>query len=69
MEVVEDRNLLSDMQFGFRKGLPTIDGIQTVIQMAREAIKGRDIKKKYCAVITLDIKNAFNSASWDEIQQ
>ncbi|CAB0043161.1 unnamed protein product [Trichogramma brassicae] len=37
---------------------------------SREAIAGRRWNrgtKKYCAVVTLDVKNAFNSARWNSI--
>ncbi|CAB0040521.1 unnamed protein product [Trichogramma brassicae] len=37
---------------------------------AREAIAGKRwnrVTKKYCAVVTLDVKNAFNSARWNNI--
>ncbi|CAB0044677.1 unnamed protein product [Trichogramma brassicae] len=62
---------LADSQFGFRKRRSTVDAIQTVLSTARSAISGkrwhRGTKKKYCAIITLDVRNAFNSARWDKI--
>nr|AGO14404.1 hypothetical protein CsmBAC4b19.2 [Cotesia sesamiae] [Cotesia sesamiae Mombasa bracovirus] len=54
-------------QHGFRKGRSTIDAIQKVIETAREAWSGSLIARKVCLVLTLDIKNAFNSASWGNI--
>ncbi|CAB0037470.1 unnamed protein product [Trichogramma brassicae] len=57
-------------QYGFRKGRSTIDAIDDVISTAREAIAGKRWyrgTKKYCAVVTLDVRNAFNSARWDNI--
>ncbi|CAB0037031.1 unnamed protein product [Trichogramma brassicae] len=59
---------LSDHQYGFRKGRSTINAIENVIATAREAIAGKRWSrgtKKYCAVVTLDVKNAFNSARWN----
>ncbi|CAB0043202.1 unnamed protein product [Trichogramma brassicae] len=59
---------LSERQYGFRKGRSTIDAIQDVISTAREAIAGKRWyrgTKEYCAVVTLDVRNAFNSARWD----
>lgn len=41
-----------------------------VANTAREAISGKRWKrgsKKYCAIVTLDVKNAFNSARWPQI--
>ncbi|CAB0035752.1 unnamed protein product [Trichogramma brassicae] len=61
---------LSEQQYGFRKGRSTIDAIEDVISTAREAIAGTRWyrgTKKYCAVVTLDVRNAFNSARWDNI--
>uniref|UniRef100_A0ABD2W8C3 Reverse transcriptase domain-containing protein n=1 Tax=Trichogramma kaykai TaxID=54128 RepID=A0ABD2W8C3_9HYME len=61
---------LSERQYGFRKGRSTIDAIEDVISTAREAIAGKRWRrgtKKYCAVVTLDVRNAFNSARWDNI--
>ncbi|CAB0043254.1 unnamed protein product [Trichogramma brassicae] len=61
---------LADSQFGFRKRRSTVDAIQTVLSTARSAISGKRWHrgtKKYCAIITLDVRNAFNSARWDKI--
>ncbi|CAB0045376.1 unnamed protein product [Trichogramma brassicae] len=61
---------LSERQYGFRKGRSTIDAIEDVVSAAREAIAGKRWyrgTKKYCAVVTLDVRNAFNSARWDNI--
>ncbi|CAB0032299.1 unnamed protein product [Trichogramma brassicae] len=61
---------LSDRQFGFRRGRSTIDAIETVVSTAREALKGKRWlggTKEYCAVVTLDVKNAFNTARWNNI--
>ncbi|CAB0040026.1 unnamed protein product, partial [Trichogramma brassicae] len=56
---------LSDHHYGFRKGRSTINAVENVIATAREVIAGKRRNrgtKKYCAVGTLDSKNAFNSA-------
>ncbi|CAB0039970.1 unnamed protein product, partial [Trichogramma brassicae] len=61
---------LSERQYGFRKGRSTMDAIEDVVSAAREAIAGKRWyrgTKKYCAVVTLDVRNAFNSATWDNI--
>lgn len=54
---------LSENQFGFRKGRKTLDAIDKVLNIARQAAEKREL----CVVITLDIQNAFNSASWQLI--
>lgn len=58
---------LSGSQFGFRKGRSTVDAINAVLSTAEIAVEPKRRGKRYCAVVTLDVKNAFNSASWDAI--
>lgn len=58
---------LSDRQFGFRKGRSTVDAIKAVLEKAKIAVEPKRRGMRFCAVITLDVKNAFNSASWDAI--
>uniref|UniRef100_A0ABD2WJ82 Reverse transcriptase domain-containing protein n=1 Tax=Trichogramma kaykai TaxID=54128 RepID=A0ABD2WJ82_9HYME len=57
-------------QYSFRKRRSSIDAIQTVLSTTRSAISGkrwhRDTKE-YFAIITLDVRNAFNSAWWNKI--
>lgn len=61
---------LSGTQYGFRKHKSTIDAIKMVVETAEEAIEGKSWKngsKEYCVVVTLDVKNAFNTAKWENI--
>lgn len=61
---------LSDNQFGFRKSRSTLDAINVIVDTASQAIEGKRWKngsKEYCVVVTLDVKNAFNSANWEII--
>lgn len=63
-------HLLADNQYGFRKGRSTVDAINQVVSKGREAISGKRWKrggKQYCLLATLDVKNAFNSARWENI--
>ncbi|CAB0039247.1 unnamed protein product [Trichogramma brassicae] len=53
---------LSDHQHGFRRGRSTVNAIESVTTAAREAVGGARGSRKYCAVVTLDVRNAFNSA-------
>ena len=68
-EAVKKVGDLSDLQFGFRKTRSTVEAINLVTSIAKKAVKGSRSKdsKKYCVVVTLDVKNAFNSAKWDHI--
>lgn len=66
----EGENGLSERQFGFRLARSTLDAIFMIVSMCREAITGLRWKsgtKKYSLVITLDVKNAFNSANWGQV--
>lgn len=44
-----------------------MDAMEKVIGLAREASAGITKKRKLCTLVTLDIKNAFNSAPWQKI--
>nr|CAH7734770.1 unnamed protein product [Callosobruchus chinensis] len=48
----------SESQYGFRKGRSTIQAVKAVIDIATQT------SGKWCALVTLDVRNAFNSASW-----
>ncbi|CAB0027964.1 unnamed protein product [Trichogramma brassicae] len=64
------RRLCRAYEYGFRKGRSTTNAIENVIAVARQAVEGKRWHrgtKKYCAVVTLDVKNAFNSARWNNI--
>jgi len=54
-------------QFGFQKGKSSLDALQSVQEVV-ENIKTRSYKNQECCVIvTLDVRNAFNSAPWTQI--
>lgn len=55
---------LAERQFGFREGRQTIDAIKEIQKVAKNAENFSSRNRKYCAMITLDVRNAFNSASW-----
>ena len=58
-------NGLSENQLGFRKGRSTVDAIQAVVNIATNARKGTGKRKGFCAVIRIEIRNAFNNARWN----
>ena len=58
-------NGLSENQFGFRKGMSTVDAIQAVVDIATKARRGTGKHKGFCALISIDIRNAFNTARWN----
>lgn len=64
---LEEGNKLSEFQYGFRKGKSTVDCIKVVVDMARKEIGKTRRTRSLCMMISLDIKNAFNSLSWRKI--
>lgn len=61
---------LAENQYGFRRNRSTIDAIKKLTDVASKAIEGTRWmygSKQYCAVVTFDVKNAFNSAYWPHI--
>lgn len=72
LQHAEQREALSEHQYGFRKSRSTIDAVNMVKKIATNAIAGtrwKEGSKQYCAVVTLDVKNAFNSANWNYIKR
>lgn len=67
MAFTEGERGLSEWQYGFRKGKSTVDAIKTVIDTADKARTKKRRGNRYCAVVTIDVRNAFNSASWEAI--
>lgn len=58
---------LSPRQYGFRRGKSTTDAIKEVMKVAISANSGPVQNRDICAVVTIDVKNAFNSAPWNLI--
>ena len=58
-------NGLSENEFGFRKGRSTVDAIQAVVDIATKARRGTSKHKGFCALISIDIRNLFNTARWN----
>ncbi|KAL4098645.1 hypothetical protein QTP88_023207 [Uroleucon formosanum] len=57
----------SENQYGFRHGRSTEDAIQRVISAAHGAALGAVQHRDLCVVISLDIRNAFNTVPWRRI--
>jgi Reverse transcriptase (RNA-dependent DNA polymerase). len=60
---LERREGLSPRQFGFRKGRSTVQAAEYVKDWVRQS------RYRMCALFTLDVRNAFNTASWSIIIQ
>lgn len=59
---LEENNHIDSSQFGFRKGLSTTDAVHTLINIVDTSGANKKV-----GILTLDIKNAFNSAPWTAI--
>jgi hypothetical protein len=67
VEELEEKNGLADTQYGFRKGRSTLSALDRVISIA-EAERTKTLKtRKLCLAVFLDVRNAFNSMSWNVI--
>lgn len=59
---IESKGGLSPRQFGFRKGKSTVDTMKEVIACMERGTRKRN-SRGFRILITLDIRNVFNSAS------
>lgn len=66
---LEETDGLSDKQYGFRKGRSIVDAIRKMMEIVDKSSTGPLYKRQLCAVISLDVKNAFNTAKWDRIEE
>ena len=57
-------NSISENQFIFLKGRSIVDTIQTVVGIATKSRRGTGKRKESCALISIDIRNVFNTARW-----
>jgi len=55
-------------QYGFRKGVSTESAIGKVLELATQAAIGPG-QKDLCVLVTLDVRNAFNSIRWPVIDE
>lgn len=63
VKIIEERNLMSENQHGFRAGHSTIMAIEQVKNIVQKS------RKKWIALTAIDIRNAFNTASWEVIMR
>ncbi|CAH0382748.1 unnamed protein product [Bemisia tabaci] len=54
-------------QFGFRKGKNTTDAITRITKIYEHHTKNNNTQRRPLLLLNLDIKNAFNSVSWQDI--
>jgi hypothetical protein len=63
-EHVKSNGDLSCNRYGFRKGMSTIDAINKVVRTVRNANRGTSRKEGFTGLVSIDIRNAFNSIGW-----
>ena len=61
---MDGKNSFLENQLSFRKGRSTMDAIQAVVDIATKARRETGKRKGFCALISIDIRNAFNTARW-----
>jgi len=62
--VMETTRALSEAHYGFRRCRSTTDAISEVICIARDVSSGPVQNRDMCAVVTVDVKNAFHTTPW-----
>lgn len=67
MSEIEKGEGLSEMQFGFRPKLSTLNALSEIMQQKQIAAQGKWPNRSLCLLVTLDIRNAFNSTPWNGI--
>lgn len=66
-EELEQKNILHPRQFGFRKGKSTLNALEEVLKIPEKVRNLNFQHQGYIVLVALDIKNAFNSAPWEQI--
>lgn len=64
---IERTGGLAKNQYGFREGRQTVDAVKEVMRVAEQAAAYASQHRRLCVAIALDVRNAFNSASWQII--
>lgn len=55
---------LAEHQYGFRTRRSTVDALHAVMKLVDRAAEGTRRTREIPVVLALDVRNAFNSASW-----
>lgn len=56
------KNVISDRQFSFRQRRSTVDALKCLVSMVESANRRVSSNNLFVGVLTLDVRNAFNSA-------
>ncbi|KAJ3661624.1 hypothetical protein Zmor_006012 [Zophobas morio] len=58
---------LAETQYGFKAGRSTTDAMMDAREYARGANVGTWGTRRFCVMVTVDVRNAFNTVSWSRI--
>lgn len=58
---------IAQNQYGFRSGRSTLHALEHLKTIVKAATTGHPNYHRYVGMLTLDVRNAFNSAPWDRI--
>lgn len=64
---LDSTGLRSPNQYGFRRGRSTEDAIKRLLVTAHGAAQGTARNRDLCVAVSLDVRNAFNTAPWRRI--
>ncbi|KAF6210112.1 hypothetical protein GE061_015868 [Apolygus lucorum] len=67
LPAIEQAGDLSPRQYGFRKGRSTVHALTDVVTAVRRSQEGSRYNRNLALLVTLDVKNAFNSARWSDM--
>lgn len=64
---LDSTGLRSPYQYGFRRGRSTEDAIKRLLVTAQGVAQGAARNGDLCVAVSLDVRNAFNTAPWRRI--
>lgn len=69
LSAIRDAGDLSPNQYGFRAGRSTINAISEVVEAVRRAEAHNHHSRRLVLLVTLDVRNAFNTAKWSDMME
>lgn len=66
-EHLDNNDGLAKNQYGFRSGMSTLDALVRLKKIVAAATTGHPNHHRFVGMLTLDVRNAFNSAPWGHI--
>lgn len=66
-DYLHGNHAMADNQYGFRQGRSTLDAMGRLQRVIQNSTVGHARHHKLVGMLTLDVRNAFNSALWEAI--